>query len=467
MNFTQNLYEGEVEESITHQVNENFDRLLSSLLQKVNFHPHCREARNILIVIHGISNGGSERATTLLANALVDIVETVTVLTFSKDQQEYQLSPSIKRYNTPREKFRSVETIRLLRLLQIDTIIFEDHWIEETMKDILWARMLNFNVIIQEHATFLYPLYTGQVDLMLLRKDAYRFASAVTCLSEMDKFFWLSSGINATYLPNFLTFDHDKVGKVTFCDRELAVAVVGRQSFLKGLDRLPTLISNVVNRLPGVKFYICGNFVSEFEKRWFISELKRLNITNNVICRGFCSNVAEIIQKARVHLLPSLIEGSPMVILEARSLRTPTVLFDMEYIDSTRHGCLCLSSKNLELAAEKISQLLTHEDVWIELSDDTQVDLLKWSDNTIKAKWRSLFSSLGKEIAVNSDQRGRPDYLALQELYRAINVTFRKEKLPETYYVFINLVQKLCPQGSLRYKAARCIYHAVGRLFLR
>lgn len=100
------------------------------------------------------------------------------------------------------------------------------------------------------------------------------------------------------------------------------IVYLGRLTIPKNPHRLLTVLKKIIDKNPNIRIAIIGT--GELEKEVH-EEAAMLNIESNVDFLGFLSNPYKILHDAKVMLMTSLWEGTPMCVLEAMSLGVPVV----------------------------------------------------------------------------------------------------------------------------------------------
>lgn len=124
------------------------------------------------------------------------------------------------------------------------------------------------------------------------------------------------------------------------------VVYLGRLTELKNPLRMINILSEVIKKNSLIKVAIIGSGDLEEECKKLCSELK---LNDNVDFLGFMDNPLKILKSAKVMIMTSRTEGTPMSALESLALGTPIV--------STPVGGLC------ELIENGVNGYLTDDDV--------------------------------------------------------------------------------------------------------
>jgi len=107
-----------------------------------------------------------------------------------------------------------------------------------------------------------------------------------------------------------------------FGKREKTIVSAGRFVEQKGFDILIKAFSYINNLYPDYELYIYGDGPLRKKYKKIIDQL---DIEKNVFLPGYKDNLALLIRKAGIFVLPSRFEGIPNVLIEAMSLGIPTI----------------------------------------------------------------------------------------------------------------------------------------------
>jgi glycosyltransferase involved in cell wall biosynthesis len=145
-----------------------------------------------------------------------------------------------------------------------------------------------------------------------------------------------------------------------------SILFVGRLEVAhKGTDFLIKALYYVKDRIPSVKLYIVGKGSSLNCLKELVSDYK---LGDNVI---FCDYVPEkqlmdMYSQSEILAMPSLMEGVPMVLLEAMSAGLPIVAFDIdciaEVLENGKYGLL-VKKGDVEGLADQLIKLLNNDEL--------------------------------------------------------------------------------------------------------
>jgi glycosyltransferase involved in cell wall biosynthesis len=143
---------------------------------------------------------------------------------------------------------------------------------------------------------------------------------------KADKITIISNGID----PSFA--DIKSAGKVDYP----VIGTVGRLTEQKGIRYFIEAVPAISEVFPKIKVLIAGSGEGENELR---SLAERMGVAKKVQFLGYTANIAEVMNRMNIFVLPSVWEGFPYVLLEAMLLKRPIVATDIFGINEiVQHG---------------------------------------------------------------------------------------------------------------------------------
>ena len=404
--------------SLEYLIKSDFDLASDLILKyKPEISSEVNHSKKIAFIVNSLSRGGAERATANLARLLSQHEIEVVIVTNSEIEADYD-SGNVTILSVKRTVDRNRQLLDFFRKEHINTLIFVDHWILDTFDDILYFSFFGFRIISQEHSSFWFPLYTNQNQLFFRRKTAYKHCEYLTCLNEYDVSLWKNNGIQqAIYVPNLMSFQiTNHVHAVT---KTKTLLFVGRLTKLKGIEFIPMIIQKIARQFDNFRVYLCGDFTSEEEKNTFYKELKTLGVERFVASCGWRPDLEDLYKTADVLMVTSYVEGSPMVINEARANGIPIVMFDLPYIDNINQGVLVAPMGDTEVFASKVVSLLKNKVFYESMSQDARQGLDPWTPENVLQIWKHI---LEEDYLVSNLQssEGRMT-VNMQMFYQALN----------------------------------------------
>ncbi|MCW5198145.1 glycosyltransferase family 4 protein [Desulfobulbus sp. F3] len=140
------------------------------------------------------------------------------------------------------------------------------------------------------------------------------------------------------------------------------IGTCGRISTEKGQKYFIEAVSHVVKTTNEVQFIIVGDGPQKSEMREYAD---MLGVSNKIIFAGFQSDVLSFYSALDIFILPSITEGTPMVLLEAMSCGLPVVATKVggvvHIINNNEDGILVCPKESIELSSAIITLLKDKE----------------------------------------------------------------------------------------------------------
>lgn len=197
----------------------------------------------------------------------------------------------------------------------------------------------------------------------------------------------------STILYNVLDVNELYKKEAMACDRETYdIIFLGRLTTEKNPLRLIEILNKTISRNRDIQAVIVGDGDLKDEVK---QKIDTLGLNDNITLKGFVENPLALLKNAKVMLMCSLCEGTPMCALESMALGTPIVstpvdgLADM--IQHEHNGCLAESNDQLVNALLNITSDSEYEK---KLSSNAKRDsyIINNVDN-YKAKLYEIYKS--------------------------------------------------------------------------
>lgn len=107
------------------------------------------------------------------------------------------------------------------------------------------------------------------------------------------------------------------------------ISAIGRMVWQKGFEYLMESVPPVVSSIPESRFLIVGDGPLRKE---LVALSRELGVNEEVIFTGFRSDIRDILAAVDLLVVPSLLEGFPMIILEAMAMAKPIVATNIDGI---------------------------------------------------------------------------------------------------------------------------------------
>jgi len=202
-----------------------------------------------------------------------------------------------------------------------------------------------------------------------------RWTDEVICVAQSDKALALREGLA---LPDHVSVIHNGIDTTRFDTRrrseegparrrgELMVGTVGRLHEQKGHVFLLEAAALIRQTHPQVRFRIIGDgpLRSALEAR-----ARELGLEATVEFLGARDDVPDQMREFDAFVLPSLWEGLPYVLLEARAAGLPIITTDfsgVREVIADASDALIVPTRNAQALADGIAELVRHRAVWAE-----------------------------------------------------------------------------------------------------
>lgn len=290
--------------------------------------------KKICFLIGNLNNsGGTERVTSLIANALAQKNFQVSILSLADGKQSFfELEPDIKTYSLYPEKISFKKNFlgavwlirRFVTQNQIDTLVVVDSISCVFTVPALFG--LKVKHICWEHFNFKVNLGVKYRDIG--RKWAAKHCDYVVTLTKRDKELWDQGikNIKAKIIPiaNPSPFEVQK--NIPSLDYK-TILCVGRLTHQKGFDLLITAWARIAQQVPDWKVVIVGSGEDELMLKQMAKDLA---VEDSIVFAGQQKNMDTFYRQASFFCMSSRFEGLPMVLLEAQSYGLPIVAFDCD-----------------------------------------------------------------------------------------------------------------------------------------
>jgi glycosyltransferase involved in cell wall biosynthesis len=355
--------------------------------------------KKICFLIGNLSHsGGTERVTTLIANALTEKNYQISILSLAGGKQSFfELEPDIKTYSLYPEKISfkknflgAVWRIRqFVTQHQIDTLVVVDSISCVFTVPALCG--LKVKHICWEHFNFNVNLGVKYRDIG--RKWAAKYCDYVVTLTKRDKELWEQGikNIKAKIIPIANPSPFEVQENIPSLDYK-TILCVGRLTYQKGFDLLITAWARVARQVPDWKIVIVGSGEDEQMLKQMAIDYK---VDQSIDFVGQQKNMDQFYRKASFFFMSSRFEGLPMVLLEAQSYGLPIVAFDCdtgpaEIIDHNINGLL-VEPGNINGLINSLLELINLSNIqYAKMSSNAVENSVRYSVNPRAKQWLSI-----------------------------------------------------------------------------
>lgn len=198
-------------------------------------------------------------------------------------------------------------------------------------------------------------------------------------------------------LPNCLDykkFKNKTEREIIQNKKEIVIGTVGRLEKEKGIKYLLLAMKIILTRFPNARLEIIGDG-SQFKELKEFS--KKLGISNSVIFFGKFADVIPFYKKMDIFILPSILEGFGIVLLEAMAAEVPVIATDVDGIKEVVIDGECgilVPPKNPEAIANSVTRLIENPQLTKKIVEKGLIRALLFDVQEHVMKLDSLYTNL-------------------------------------------------------------------------
>jgi glycosyltransferase involved in cell wall biosynthesis len=336
--------------------------------------------------------GGTERMTSILANALCEEYEVYIVsLKHLTTVPFFYLHNSVFLHSLSDGENGILGQIKNLRSFvkanHFDWLINVD--IGTAIYGIPATFGTKTKVVTWEHGNYYNDW--GSRWIPRFRRFAAKHSNSFVVLTEKDRSNYLShihTKKSFYVIPNPVV-RHD----YTYDLDSKTILSAGLLTPIKGFDQAIEIASIVLKRHPDWRWIICGNGP---ERERLESMAVRFGLEEQLYFAGSVNNMDEQYRKSAMFVMTSRMEGLPMVLLEAKSWGLPLISYDImtgpsDIIRDGENGFLVRQGDTKQMAV-RIEDLICNTEKRKMFSAASQLDMDRFSTEGIIEKWIKLLS---------------------------------------------------------------------------
>ena len=303
--------------------------------------------KNILLIIHKLSNGGAERAITNLANVLKDDYN-VTMVVFDNSKKEYIPNVKIIDLGTPANSKANRKISVFFNRLKRVKKIKKEYNIDCSISFLTGPNLINCLSKKNDKVIISIRNLQSKLNLNFFMKLANQIS-----INKSDKVVTVSKMVEKDIRENYKNVDNKIITIYNMIDNKLIsnlsqdieiekellkdsfmddstksfnIITIGRLILQKGQWHLIKAFKVVVEKYENAKLIILGRgeLKGDFKKL-----IKELNIENNVFLLDYRINPYKYLMNSDVFVLTSFYEGMPNVVLEAMACGLPIIATDI------------------------------------------------------------------------------------------------------------------------------------------
>lgn len=355
--------------------------------------------KKIAFYINKLYNGGREKVVQLLANDFVEKGWVVVIVTSEAEHiNDYKLDNRINRIVLPDNQSMALGYL-IDKLNELSIGIFASHnWLDE--KEMLMFTYLRENgikVCLSDHIGLRERTIVNK-SLGAIRDvvNSDNIINGLTCLSKLETMVWRKFGQDVAFMPNPIEIlgensqhnkKHNQIIWVGRLEREQKQPEQAIRAFSALLNEKKDASLIIVGSDNGIKL---GKYHKELK-----SLCRKLGCESRVSFIGFSENVSKFLRESSIHWLTSSYEGFPMVWVEAKISGTPTVLYDMPWVELNGKGSVTVDQGDYKSLAKETLKLLKDEELLLKLSEEAKYDLLKrFNPMDVINRWEKFYLDL-------------------------------------------------------------------------
>lgn len=442
-----------------------------------NTHRHeNKEIKRIAIYYSMMKYGGVGRVISLMLPIYKYMGYEVILITEDMSDVDYYIPDSVKRYVVTRMDvigeeagllFRKhvEEMAHILTQEKIDVLIHHKSQRPLFLYDIILAKLLGIYTVAERHQLFTEE-FCSMHDLFPTQVETFKMLDKLIVLSKTDVLYWRSVGVDACYIENPFNIS---LSNLKHNPHNEDIVWIGRLAIVQKqyLDILD-IAKEVIVRKPNARFLIYGNGADK-EVELLNTEIKKRSLTENVFYCGYQTDISQIYENARIHLVTSAFEAFPMGIYESRICGIPLVMYELPYLELLKSGkgYLAADSGNIEAMADNICRILEDKELEKTLQTDAKESVKDFNNDIIYAKWKDLFSEIEqgkKDVTENKEfeiilRTMHKHFGIAQKRYNDLLCSLEDEKILFNVSKGVGSGKKLvlCPYGKVGKAVKRMI----------
>ncbi|MEW6614142.1 MAG: glycosyltransferase family 4 protein [Thermodesulfobacteriota bacterium] len=337
----------------------------------------------ILYVIDNLEFGGGEKGFLQIIKGLDK--EKYTIYTASKPYGEFGKKLGEMRIHfepvNMENRFNPFTILKLMRIIKKECV----HIVHSQGARADFFSRVAVRGTRRSHLVSTIQMPVEGYDVSILRKKIYRifdrfserFVDRFIVVSEslkktliddrripLNKVIKIYNGVELdAYTPDVFCQSPSEIRKKLEIKNEIfVIGTIGRMVWQKGFEYLIEAASNVIKEYPEARFLIVGEGPLKGKLK---VKSKELRVEDKVIFTGFRTDIKEVLSAIDIIVIPSLLEGFPMITLEAMAMAKPIIATNIngitEQITDGINGIL-IPPKNPSAIAQAIITLINNRE---------------------------------------------------------------------------------------------------------
>ena len=334
-------------------------------------------------ILNKLNNGGAQRATANLANALVNNGYLINIYLIKDEEITFNIDEkiSIQVIGKPLSQKEGCEYfIKEKEKESIDVFITPMHFDISYLRIVYLLSKFGIKVIVIEHASYFYPLSLKLENPSVHYKEKleiYKNIYGLWCVNIREAVIWRELGVKSVrYMPNIFECKNIKINKQS----SKIISYIGRLQSDKNVDDMIDWIQPILKSHKDWKLIIAGQGNQE---NYLRSKVTQLNLDKQIEFLGFIKNIENIYNKTEIIVIPSNNETFSYVLAEAKSFGIPAIIRENKFnslITQTDGHCIFNNKHDFQ---KKLIKLIEDSNLRKELSKISKqsvINIFSWNN---------------------------------------------------------------------------------------
>lgn len=341
----------------------------------------CNNPSRIGIIYYDVMAGGIQRTIQNLCRIMIKRGYQITLILQRKTDDDLPIDKSVSiDYISPSGRDRMEDLRDALTSHPIDIILYMDARSPTLVYDLLLLKLAGIPVISSLRNNYNH-------DFLACNKNrnystwlkTLRCLDKLICLSTTAQIYLRSQNIDAEYVPNPVpTFK----AQVPQQKNENIIGFIGAVwNTFKNIGACLDILKKVLMRCPDAKLLFIGSIKNKKLEAKFNEKIKKLGVQKNIEITGFVQNPQPYLDKCKLLVATSFMEGFPNGVAEAQSRGLPIVMYDIDIMMAKNNSSIIrIKQGDVDAAANHIIDLLLNEAYRLRLADAAILKAAEYSD---------------------------------------------------------------------------------------
>lgn len=355
----------------------------------------------IALVGFRLSGGGAERVAAVLSNFFykkgLDVYHIIVIddISYSYSGSVFNLGKLKNKSNGIFNKIKRLTALKKYLKLQKFDFIIDFRFRTKPFQELLISRLLyNTNAIFTVHSSEL-NIYMPNKTFLTKMMYANSF-KVISITNDMQRMIEDKHGLNnvkTIYNPIDINEIRQRAEDSIVLNYDYIISLGRYDTNVKQFDKLILAYSKSILPKKKIHLVILGE---GSKKRKLLKVAQENNVSDFVHLLGFKKNPYKYIKRAKFYVLSSLLEGMPMVLLEALCCGVPVISFNCKTgpneIISHRENGLLVENQNIEKLIDSINLFVTDNELYMYCKSNAHRSIKKFSIDKIGEQWLELMN---------------------------------------------------------------------------